>query len=404
MRLENIALEHAEVPKQLDQWSCGHRAILTVQLLLQKGLGLRTPDGWLRPMSRMVIAEEEISASALDGVCAGKMPAMPVKKEPPRLVKAPVTTAAIRPCTPIKVKADIQAQLDSKTSPVKSQAASRRGSFPQTTGSAEVAPPSRSQQTEPGLSKSSPMKQEAKPEPKPTKKSPPKGQAKPEPKPSERVTKDDPAAQNKSKLEKSDDDMDMSFEDALSQKVSEILELRQTNLIERKKMQRAKNILSKSGLDFNMHFQKKHAAKLEKGHWHAFLLGVVGEPDPAQSGNTPGLSCVVCRSLLHEFKIHEFADMIKKEEEEKERNKKAGKRVKPEGDENTDPNAMDMVPYTGQPEPLYKRMRPGRPCRGETTNFDALKFLSEHRPGMYKILTRDEARRFQIVPTYSIEF
>lgn len=181
--------------------------------------------------------------------------------------------------------------------------------------------------------------------------------------------------------------------ETLQARCFELLEQRSAKQAVKKQQYFAKKVLSEAGLDFNTHYQKAHAHRLDKGHWAMFLSAVSCLAEDGDSS----LSCQACKDLLRSFNIPAALDRV-------------NARMNPKGKEAplvpvvcdaSEPAGhyeCGLVPFDcdGQrnedEEGNPAKRRRGRPKKDEEIHFNLLDFLSQHRAGQYKLLSEEEAR------------
>lgn len=205
----------------------------------------------------------------------------------------------------------------------------------------------------------------------------------------EKKSKALPSAEKKADDTDDDPEAHLSIQEVLSLRVEEFFAARQV----RKDQQVAKMVLAECGFSFNENFQKKHAMKLEKGHWHRFLGGVLAV---YYKRLETGLECKVCRALLESFNVPEACETVQKRLEAQNEVKTAVKSntiavCQDLGNEALDAAAEGAAGDAPIEEQPSKRPRRGRPRKGEKAEFNVLEFVRTQRENQYIFLTQQEA-------------
>ena len=372
LQTQKIMPMFVKLPKQTDDWSCGHRCLLHLRSAFAEGLALRMGDSWAVKSHEMEIPSEATSMGAIVNLCrcwtaasssmkkeelprpfvrpAKQEPSLPVNVHPLRPVASPVRSASVPEVA--------------KTGPVKIPVKMEAG--------AAAVPPTSS---------------------KPTPDVPASKSSQPTALNSSNPTPDMGDTGDEGGLQVVVDGLDL-FDKHLQERVSDLKASRADMKRMKQARDSAKVICKFAGLSFNEHFQKRHSTRLQKGHWPLFLDGIM----TYQSADASSISCEVCRQLLIDFNIPAARDLYEKGQRKENGGKPLPLQPVPCGSE---PDTLEdqlsnaMVEYDAEAKvvdgagpPLKKRR--GRPPKGEKVAFNVVDFINEQRAGKYHFLTDDE--------------
>ena len=313
------------VPSQSDSWSCGHRMILILNRLF-----LAITKG-PQPFSleNLEVNDEMISDVALRSLCEKGVSALLVESEPLYSHQAPKVAPKKRPA----------ASLCGKPPGVKAEPNRDPA------GSGKVA-------------------------------------KKPQPDRQKRPAEDSMSLSTAPLKDQKDEESDV-----IQSLVGNALVSREVLREEKRLEDKAKNVLRRCGLSYNLDFQKGHRGvewASFRGHWKEFLLGVLGEKDVA---------CDICRSLIARFSIDRVAQEYVITPPRKKRAVPAV--PLPDVPRNSDAEGEGDADAAMDPQlesPPKKRAKAGRPGKHDNdTAFDLMKYLREKREGLYRLLAEEEA-------------
>lgn len=388
----------SRVCPQQDQWSCGHRLILSVRFLLSEGIALKSESGWMVDLRRLRIDEDALSQEEIKALCVLSATwAKPEPSEQSQLKRPQICAFGCVSTQPSAKLCDYDVHSPSpsfekklKADPATAQNV-RKESSPTKVGQkletpVKVSKPELKQEL--GNDKAAKKQQDdrAGRDPKTS-----KNEAVPEEK--RQKTKPEQDLQSKKAKPVPEQVQQTKKAKPVPEQLDVVLAARADTIRSERKMKKeqkqienvAKQILRHAGLDFNDHFQKYHHGHLPAGHWAAFLRAVHG-PKAAGDAEETDINCSECKKLMLRFNLLDARNAIR------------GK-----------PEEQALIPYDSLEAEICRavmdaekeeeedrtegreRSRRGRPRKGNPVEFNILDFLKAERADMYEVLTEEQA-------------
>ena len=346
-----------KVPKQYDQWSCGHRIILIFRHLLANRVAALSSEGAYEvDLAATNIPSSVVSNAALFQLCSQtgsvKMETPTIKRErvePPRLPeseeharpKSEATNSSsaqptpAQPCRAIpefhvhKVKAELKRQAEMREEVAASTMKRPKLSTPAGRRQSQKEPAAKPHASYSAGQTNTPEHPESLP-------ATPKARERSNLFSDVRGTPEAvPLAPKRQQPEAEAPVAQLAQE--IDESIEEIMKSREEKKRARRCDEAAKRILRQAGLDHNSVFQKAHSGASTKGHWSSFKQAIMG------NGN---IECSVCQNLMMQYSI----EVTKMESE----SFKAASQI--EGTAPTAESELALVPFVG---PCNKRARAG---------------------------------------------